>query len=44
MTDPVERFVAMAAAHERCFWLDGGGARPWSGRRSLVGGLEGDEV
>ena len=44
MTDPVERFVAMAAEHERCFWLDGGGARPWSGRRSLLGWLDEDDV
>jgi len=28
----------------RCFWLDGGGAREWSGRRSLVGWLEDDDV
>ena len=42
--DPVERFVAMAAEHERCFWLDGGGARPWSGRRSILGWLDPDDV
>lgn len=28
----------------RCFWLDGGGARDWSGRRSLVGWLDDDDV
>ncbi|MET1060604.1 MAG: chorismate-binding protein, partial [Nocardioides sp.] len=44
MTDPVQRFVAMAAEHERCFWLDGGGSRPWSGRRSLLGWLDEDDV
>jgi para-aminobenzoate synthetase len=44
VTDPVERFVAMAAEHERCFWLDGGGSRPWSGRRSLLGWLDEDDV
>jgi para-aminobenzoate synthetase len=44
VTDPVERFVAMAAEHERCFWLDGGGARPWSGHRSLLGWLDEDDV
>ena len=44
MTDPVQRFVEIAAAHERCFWLDGGGARPWSGHRSLLGWLEDDDV
>jgi len=42
--DPVERFVAMAAEHDRCFWLDGGGARPWSGRRSILGWLDPDDV
>ena len=42
--DPVEAFREVAAAHPRCFWLDGGGAREWSGRRSLVGWLEPDDV
>lgn len=28
----------------RCFWLDGGGARAWSGRRSLAGWLDDDDV
>ncbi|GAB3243249.1 aminodeoxychorismate synthase component I [Nocardioides dilutus] len=42
--DPVESFREVAAAHRRCFWLDGGGAREWSGRRSLVGWLEEDDV
>jgi para-aminobenzoate synthetase len=28
----------------RVFWLDGGGARDWSGRRSLVGVLDDDDV
>ena len=27
-----------------CFWLDGGGSRDWSGRRSLVGVLDDDDV
>ena len=27
-----------------CFWLDGGGARAWSGRRSLLGWLDDDDV
>ena len=40
----VEEFREVAAAHRRCFWLDGGGAREWSGRRSLVGWLEDDDV
>jgi para-aminobenzoate synthetase len=44
MSDPVGRFVDIARAHERCFWLDGGGSRPWSGRRSLLGWLEDDDV
>ncbi|KQW47814.1 anthranilate synthase [Nocardioides sp. Root1257] len=44
MSSPVEAFRSVAAAHERCFWLDGGGAREWSGRRSLVGWLEPDDV
>jgi para-aminobenzoate synthetase len=44
MTDPVGFFRDVVARHRRCFWLDGGGAREWSGRRSLVGWLEDDEV
>jgi para-aminobenzoate synthetase len=39
-----EAFREVAAAHPRCFWLDGGGARDWSGRRSLLGWLEDDDV
>lgn len=42
--DPVPAFVAMAGAHEPCFWLDGGGARPRSGRRSILGWLADDDV
>ncbi|TQL70766.1 para-aminobenzoate synthetase [Nocardioides albertanoniae] len=37
-------FAEVAAAHPRCVWLDGGGARKWSGARSLVGWLEDDDV
>jgi para-aminobenzoate synthetase len=44
MTDPAAFFREVAATHRRCFWLDGGGAREWSGRRSLVGWLEDDDV
>jgi para-aminobenzoate synthetase len=44
MTDPVAFFRDIASQHRRCFWLDGGGAREWSGRRSLVGWLEDDDV
>jgi para-aminobenzoate synthetase len=32
------------ARSDRVFWLDGGGARNWSGRRSLVGVLDEDDV
>ena len=42
--DPVAFFRSVASSHERCFWLDGGGAREWSGRRSLVGWLEPKDV
>ncbi|MCY7396152.1 MAG: anthranilate synthase component I family protein [Nocardioides sp.] len=42
--DPVAHFREVAATHERCFWLDGGGAREWSGTRSLVGALAPDDV
>jgi para-aminobenzoate synthetase len=37
-------FGSVAAAYPRCFWLDGGGAREWSGRRSMVGWLDEDDV
>ena len=42
--DPVAFFTSIAAEHRRCFWLDGGGARDWSGRRSIIGWLDGDDV
>ncbi len=42
--DPAAYFREVAAAHPRCFWLDGGGAREWSGRRSLIGWLDEDDV
>ena len=42
--DPVSTFSAVAAERRRCFWLDGGGAREWSGRRSIIGWLEDDDV
>jgi len=42
--DPVPYFRDVAAAYPRCFWLDGGGAREWSGRRSLIGWLDPDDV
>ncbi len=44
MTDPAEFFRSVAAEHPRCFWLDGGGAREWSGRRSIIGWLDDDDV
>ena len=37
-------FRRVAARHERCFWLDGGGSQEWSGRRSIVGWLEDDDL
>ena len=44
MTDPVLFFREVVAAHPRCFWLDGGGAREWSGRRSIIGWLDDDDL
>ena len=44
MDDVTTFFAEVAAAHPRCFWLDGGGAREWSGRRSMVGWLDDDDV
>jgi para-aminobenzoate synthetase len=43
-TDPARAFVALAGRHQRMFWLDGGGSRPWSGRRSVLGALDDDDV
>ncbi|MGA8256495.1 MAG: anthranilate synthase component I family protein [Nocardioides sp.] len=43
--DPaVEFFREVAATRRRCFWLDGGGARGWSGQRSIIGWLDDDDV
>ncbi len=42
--DEVEEFRAAAASSDRMFWLDGGGARPWSGSRSVLGALAEDDV
>ena len=39
-----DEFARIAAEHERCFWLDGGGTQSWSGRRSILGWLEGDDL
>jgi para-aminobenzoate synthetase len=45
MTDDVVEVVREGFARsDRVFWLDGGGARDWSGRRSLVGVLADDDV
>ncbi|MBS44592.1 MAG: aminodeoxychorismate component I [Nocardioides sp.] len=44
MTDPLAFVRDVVGAHRRCVWLDGGGARGWSGRRSLVGWLDDDDV
>ncbi len=42
--DEVAEFRAAAAGSDRMFWLDGGGARPWSGTRSVLGVLSDDDV
>ena len=44
MAAPGAVFADVARRHPRCFWLDGGGAREWSGRRSLIGWLGDDDV
>ncbi|MDO9456367.1 anthranilate synthase component I family protein [Nocardioides sp.] len=44
MTGVEDFFASVAARHPRCFWLDGGGARAWSGRRSIVGWLDSSDV
>lgn len=40
----LEEFAAIASAHERCFWLDGGGSQDWSGSRSIMGWLEPEDL
>lgn len=42
--DTVPFFTQMAAGHDRCFWLDGGAARSWSGNRSLLGWLDEEDT
>ena len=45
MPEPaIEAVRAGFARSDRVFWLDGGGSREWSGRRSLVGVLDPDDV
>jgi len=40
----IDAVSAGFAYSDRVFWLDGGGSRDWSGRRSLVGVLDRDDV
>lgn len=42
--DPAATFVDLAGRHGRMFWLDGGGSRAWSGRRSILGALRVEDV
>lgn len=42
--EPEDFFCTHVADQPRAFWLDGSGARPWSGRLSCIGWLEPDEV
>ncbi|MGH3507784.1 MAG: aminodeoxychorismate synthase component I [Nocardioidaceae bacterium] len=42
--DPEDFYVAHVAGRDRAFWLDGSGARPWSGRLSVIGWLDDDEL
>jgi para-aminobenzoate synthetase len=42
--DPAAYFLDVARDHPRCFWLDGGGAREWSGDQSIIGWLDADDV
>ncbi|MGL5809012.1 MAG: anthranilate synthase component I family protein [Nocardioides sp.] len=43
-TDPVALFGEIAGRYRRCFWLDGGGARDWSAKRSMIGWLDDHDV
>jgi len=40
----VDRFRTAATSSDRMFWLDGGGARPWSSSRSVLGVLAEEDV
>ena len=40
----LDEFRRIAAEHDRCFWLDGGGSQRWSGRRSIMGWLADDDL
>ncbi|MGI8535121.1 MAG: anthranilate synthase component I family protein [Mycobacteriales bacterium] len=44
MSDPVAAFRAADACSDRFFWLDGGGSLDWSGRRSIIGVLDAEDV
>ncbi len=44
MSEALAFFAGVVSRHRRCFWLDGGGAREWSGRRSVFGWLAHDDV
>ncbi|QWC86229.1 anthranilate synthase component I family protein [Nocardioidaceae bacterium] len=44
MTVPADVLAALHGDHPRLFWLDGGGSRDWSRRRSVLGVLEDDDV
>ena len=44
MSEVVEFFEEVARAHPWCVWLDGGGAREWSGTRSIIGWCDPDDV
>ena len=42
--DVIAAVRAGMATSDRVFWLDGGGARSWLGRRSMVGVLGPEDV
>ncbi len=42
-TDPEGLVAALRRDHDRVWWLDGRGARSWTGRSTLVGWLDDDE-
>jgi para-aminobenzoate synthetase len=42
--EPEQVVAALVADRDRAFWLDGAGARQWSGCRSFVGWLDDDDV
>lgn len=44
LADPGAGLRRLAAAYARCCWLDGGGSREWSGRRSILGWLDPGDV